>query len=74
MTDHTVSARFVISPSTSKITPLWGAHHFKNFSINPDGSITIKNFNPLFRDKLREVLMDDTHEFSPILSVKSGLL
>lgn len=73
MTDHTISAHLKVNAAqlggAAEPDALKWTHFFKNFNLNPDGSITIKNFHPEFRDRIQEVLMDDSLPFSPILPV-----
>lgn len=66
--DHTIAANFRIN-ATAPGAPdaLRWTHFFKNFNLDPDGRIIIKNFHPEFRDRLQAILMDENLPFSPIL-------
>jgi hypothetical protein len=73
MADHTIAAHFQVNASQAdglvRPVPVQWTHFFKNFNLDPDGRITIKNFHPEFRDRLQAVLMDESLPFSPILNI-----
>jgi hypothetical protein len=73
MTDHTMEAHFEVEGRARNLTangmPRGMNQHFKNFSVTPEGQITIKNFSIEFRDKLQSVLMDENIPFKSILPV-----
>jgi hypothetical protein len=77
MTDHTISAHFNVSAGQAggivAPEPVQWTHFFKNFNLDPDGRINIKNFHPEFRDRLQAVLMDESLPFTPILPVVARL-
>jgi hypothetical protein len=54
---------------TSNGMPRGLTQHFRNFSVTPEGHIIINNFSVEFRDKLQEVLMDESLPFKAILPV-----
>jgi hypothetical protein len=76
-TDHTIEAHFKVDASQAgglvKPEPVQWTHFFKNFNMEPDGKITIKNFHPEFRDRLQAVLLDENLPFSPILPIIARL-
>lgn len=70
MADHTIAANFMVESGAARAPEaLRWTHFFKNFNLDPDGRISIKNFHPEFRDRLQEVLMDESLPFSPILPI-----
>jgi hypothetical protein len=71
MADHEIEAHFKVRADrlTSNEMPRGLIQHFKNFSVTPEGHIIIKNFSMEFRDKLQEVLMDESVPFKSILPV-----
>jgi hypothetical protein len=75
MTDHTITAHFKVNARQADglVRPVQWTHFFKNFNIDPDGRITIKNFHPEFRDRLQAVLMDESLPFSPVLNITTKI-
>lgn len=71
MTEHLIEAHFKIKDDalTSNEQPRCFDQHFRNFWVDPQGRIVIKNFSVEFRDKLQEVLMDERVPFKAILPV-----
>jgi hypothetical protein len=71
MTDYTIEADFRIRADqlASNDMPRMMTHHFKNFSVTPEGHIIIKNFSVEFREKLQSVLMDESIPHKSILPV-----
>lgn len=71
MIDHEIEANFRIRADslTSNELPRMFTQHFRNFAVTPEGHIIIKNFSVEFRDKLQDVLMDESTPFLSILPV-----
>jgi hypothetical protein len=78
MTEHVIEAHFQMSLQALQDASeqdradqlpsgyLW-TRHFRNFDMTPDGHIVIRNYSAEFRDKLREVLFDETVPFKAAL-------
>lgn len=47
MADHTIAANFMVESGAARAPEaLRWTHFFKNFNLDPDGRISIKNFHP----------------------------
>jgi len=64
MTDHAIQVNFNVDCNMlAGKEGLLQTHRFRNFDVTPEGHLVIKNFHPVFRDKLISVLMDEQVEF-----------